>query len=218
MSLHITLLGATGLIGKETLKLLLENPIVSTVQIFVRKPIQIQHQKLVQTTVENFEKLENYWNISHTDVLISAVGSTKSKTKLESDYRKIDLDIPLKGAELALKVGCRKMILVSAVGADEKSGIFYNRLKGEIENKLATLNFESLVILRPSLLIGERTESRPMERFAQIIAPLFDVFCKGKFSIYHSISAKTVAESIERNTVNSILGKHILHYKEIIKT
>jgi len=218
MSLHVTLLGATGLIGKETMKLLLENPMVSTVQIFVRKPIQIQHQKLVQTTVENFEKLENHWNISNTDVLISAVGSTKSKTKLESDYRKIDLDIPLKGAELALKVGCKKMILVSAVGADEKSSIFYNRLKGEIENKLSTLNFESLVIMRPSLLIGERSESRPMERFAQMIAPLFDVFCKGKFSIYHSISAKTVAESIQRNTVNSILGKHILHYKEIIKT
>jgi uncharacterized protein YbjT (DUF2867 family) len=167
MKKSVTLLGASGLIGKKTLLLLLENESVEVVDILVRKTIGLTHTKLREHLVTDFQNLNAEWKVPKTDVLISCVGSTKKKTQIEADYRKIDFDIPVESAKIAQSRGCTSIVMVSAIGANSQSGIFYNRLKGEIEETILSMQFPSVYILQPALLIGERQESRPMEKFAQ---------------------------------------------------
>ncbi len=216
MKKSVTLLGASGLIGKKTLLLLLENESVEVVDILVRKTIGLTHTKLREHLVTDFQNLNAEWKVPKTDVLVSCVGSTKKKTQNEADYRKIDFDIPMESAKIAQSRGCTSIVMVSAIGANSQSGIFYNRLKGEIEETILSMQFPSVYILQPALLIGERQESRPMEKFAQKISPLFDVLCAGKFSKYHSITADKVAISINRAVSNPSPGVHVWQYSELM--
>jgi nucleoside-diphosphate-sugar epimerase len=215
MKKAVTLLGASGLIGKKTLLLLLESESVEVVDVLVRRTIGITHSKLREHLITDFENLSTQWKVPKTDVLISCVGSTKKKTQNEADYRKIDFDIPVKSARMVKSMGCSCIIIISAVGADSQSGIFYNRLKGEVEEAIVSMKFPSTYILQPALLIGERQESRPMEKLAQKISPLFDVLCVGKFSKYHSITAEKVAISINRAVLQASPGIHIWQYNAL---
>ncbi|HYR29538.1 MAG TPA: hypothetical protein VEU30_13790 [Thermoanaerobaculia bacterium] len=155
----VLLLGATGLIGRQVLPLLLEDPSVERVIALVRRPTGVVHPKLTEQPFEI--------NRSHNvDQIVCALGTTIKAAGSEEAFRLVDHDYPILAARLH-RDWARQYILVSSMGADPKSRFFYNRVKGETERDLIELGYPSTVIARPSLLLGSRDEFRFGERIAQ---------------------------------------------------
>jgi uncharacterized protein YbjT (DUF2867 family) len=213
MQKSIILLGASGLIGNEVLRLCLENKNISEVKILVRKSLGIENSKLTEiiTDLKDFDILADK---IQGNTLVCCLGTTRKKTPNLEDYRNIDYGITLKIATIAKQNGVEEVHLISAVGADSKSRIFYNRLKGETEMHLCKLDFKFTTIYRPSLLIGPRHEFRMGELIAQKLAPIFDFFLS-KTNKFHSISYKKVANALVKNIFKEKNKTEILEYSAI---
>src|SRR5258708_2620144 len=157
------ILGSTGLVGGHCLSRLLATSHYERVVAIVRRPLPT-HPKLTQL-VTDFEKLDKLEPCPITDVYC-ALGTTIKKAGSQEAFRKVDYDYPLQLAEWAIRMGAKQFLLVSSVGADPKSASFYLRVKGELESAVSKLPYEAVHIFRPGVLLGERPETRPMERFA----------------------------------------------------
>ena len=214
MQKNVLLIGASGLIGSELVQLLLRDDKIKTVKVFVRKSLAITDQKLIEILVD-FENLEDFKHEFQGDALFCCIGTTRKKTPDLAAYKAIDFGIVLAAATLAKKNQVPQVHLVSAIGANISSKIFYNRLKGEIEKDLLQLNFPTTVIYQPAMLIGKRSESRPAEFIAQKLMPFFDLFLLEKARKYHSIEAKKVAESMLDNLHKPQKGSTFLLYEKM---
>ncbi len=156
-------IGATGLVGKELVKLLLAENRFSTVKIFARRSVGVSNQK-VQEHLVNFDKPEKWKHLVIGDVLFSALGTTlKTAGSKEAQY-KIDHTYQYDVAKAAAENGVPVYVLVSAAGANEHSRIFYSRMKGELERDIKPLPFEHIHIMQPGMLDGDRKENRPFEK------------------------------------------------------
>lgn len=184
--------GASGLVGGFLLDGLLESPLYREVCSLGRRPLPKQHPKLTQRTVD-FARLEEE-TLPAADDAFCCLGTTIKKAGSQEAFRAVDHDAVLAFARAARKAGARRFLLVSALGADKGSRIFYNRVKGETEEDLKAVGFESLILLRPSLLLGDRAESRPGERAAvvatKLLGPLLRPFAS------RPIEATTVARAM----------------------
>lgn len=184
--------GASGLVGGILLDALLEAPQYREVHSLGRRPLPRQHPKLVQHTVD-FARLGGESPPPAEDAFC-CLGTTLKKAGSQEAFRAVDHDAVLAFASAAKKAGARRFLVVTALGADARSRVFYNRVKGETEEALKTMGFESLVILQPSLLLGERAESRPGERVAiiasRVLAPLLRPLAS------RPIEARTVARAM----------------------
>ncbi|MFZ5567030.1 MAG: nucleoside-diphosphate sugar epimerase [Pseudomonadota bacterium] len=161
----VILAGATGLVGQHILKGLLADPTVSAVHSLGRRMPATQHPKLV-THIVDFAALPP---LPPADELYLALGTTIKVAGSQAAFRALDYDANLNVAQAALAAGVKKAGLVSAMGADARSRIFYNRVKGELEDALTQLPFEGLVIARPSLLIGDREVLGQPRRSGEVI-------------------------------------------------
>lgn len=217
MSKNAVLLGASGLIGSHLLPLLLASEAYQEVTILVRRPLNIKHPKLKEILVdfENSNQLQDA--IPNNPVVFCCIGTTRKKVKGDmAAYRKVDFDIPVSIGKIASEKKAESYLLVSAVGADAKSGNFYLKLKGETELALRELQFPSLYLFRPSLLLGNRNESRMGEFIAQkIMGPLSFLF-SGKYSLYKAIEAKDVANAMYIASLLSAPGITECYWKEMM--
>lgn len=186
--------GATGLIGSHCLQALLNDELYAKVVVVTRRPVGLSHEKLREIVVD-FDQLSTVTPGSIDDVYC-CLGSTIKKAGSQEKFRQIDYAYPMALAELGLKNGARRMMLVSAIGADDNSRVFYNRVKGELERDLRKCDFESLHVFQPSLLLGERDEFRLGERVGEIVMRLFQPFFRGSYSKYHAIKGATVAQAM----------------------
>lgn len=187
-----TLVGATGLIGGYLLEELLNDPYFDTVRILIRRPIDITHPKLEKKIVDFNDSDSLLVALSNSDVLFCAIGSTMKKVKGDKDsYRKIDFDIPVKLARFCKMTGCEKFILVSSAGANSKSRNFYQRLKGETDETVKSVDLETIHIMRPSLLLGERKEFRLGENIGKALMTSLSFLIPEK---YKAIQGKDVAK------------------------
>ena len=187
-----TLVGATGLIGSYLLKELLNEPYFDTVRILIRRPIDITHPKLEKKIVDFNDSDSLLVAVSNSDVLFCAIGSTMKKVKGDKEaYRKIDFDIPVKLARFCKMTGCEQFILVSSAGANSKSSNFYQRLKGETDEAVKSVGLQTIHIMRPSLLLGERKEFRPGENIGKAVMTTLSFLIPEK---YKAIQAKDVAK------------------------
>ncbi|RLA63839.1 MAG: oxidoreductase [Epsilonproteobacteria bacterium] len=182
--------GATGLVGSELLKQILDDPDYGRVIIFVRRTTGITHEKLEEKII-NFDELEKYFEFFIVNDVFWCLGSTIKKAGSKEEFRKIDLEYPLMVAKDG-KAYIENFVLISALGADAKSSFFYNRIKGELENKLEALNLKRLIIVRPSLILGDRSESRRSEKIGQMIMPYLNPFIPKKN--WRAIKASRIAE------------------------
>jgi uncharacterized protein YbjT (DUF2867 family) len=160
--------GATGLVGRQVVHALLDDPEYATVTLLVRRPTGMAHPKLVEQVID-FDRLQ-VTALPPVDDVYSCLGTTIRRAGSQEAFRRVDLDYPLAIARAALARGARRFLFVSAMGADARSRIFYNRVKGQLEEALAALPFQAVIALRPSLLAGERTEHRLGERLALKLA------------------------------------------------
>jgi len=214
MHKSIALLGATGLIGSHLLDLLLKDESISSLRILVRRPVETKHPKL-QAMVIDFADLDAFREgIRGSDAVFCAVGTTRKKVKGDKTaYRNVDYDIPVNAARFCAETGVRQFLLVSSVGADSRSGNFYLKLKGEVEEAVKLYEIPSVSFFRPSMLLGKRNESRPMETLAQAISkPLSFLFP----SLYKPIDAANVARAMIAVAKQVEPGVRIYHYPEIM--
>jgi uncharacterized protein YbjT (DUF2867 family) len=165
----VLLLGATGLVGRELLSLLLEDDDVSRVVVIARRASGARHTKLEERVVD-LDKMQEHSDAFKVDQIFCALGTTIKVAGSQERFRVVDHDYPLSAARLGKEQGAKHYLLVSAMGANAKSRIFYNRVKGEVENDITALNYEATTIVRPSLLLGEREEVRTGERIAEKLA------------------------------------------------
>ncbi|MEJ7931822.1 NAD(P)H-binding protein [Ramlibacter sp. AN1015] len=166
----VAVAGATGLVGRELLDGLLHDASVGAVHALVRRPLPHQHPKLAVHLVDFHDPKSVAAALPHTlDEAYLALGTTIAAAGSRTAFRAIDHDANLAVARAAMSAGARRIALVSALGADARSRVFYNRVKGELEDALAALRCDALVIARPSLLVGDRPAlgqpERPGERW-----------------------------------------------------
>jgi uncharacterized protein YbjT (DUF2867 family) len=214
MTKSIIILGASGLIGQAVLNQALENSQIEHVKILVRKSLLLKHPKLTEV-ITDFKNLNDLEMLVNGDALICCLGTTRKKTPNLQEYKAIDFGLTINIAQLAKKHNVQQVHLISAIGADSKSNIFYNRLKGETEQALINIDFPQTIIYRPSLLIGKRNEFRFGELVAQKLAPIFDFFLIGEMKKYHSVSARDVAKAIICKILMKVQEIEIIQYREI---
>lgn len=216
MPISIVIIGASGLIGNEVLRLSLENQEIEHITILVRKTLNLNHPKLKEV-ITDFKNLADIEAIVNGDTIICCLGTTRKKTPNLAEYKMIDFDLTVNLARIAKQQNVKQLHVISAIGADPKSKIFYNRLKGETEQALIDLQFPQTIIYRPSLLIGRREEFRFGEFIAQKLAPLFDFLLIGSLKKYHSITANKVAIAVLKRVLSNGTKIEILEYQGLIQ-
>jgi uncharacterized protein YbjT (DUF2867 family) len=191
----VLLAGASGLSGGCALEALINAADVSRVVAVSRRPLQRDHGKVANRIVQ-FGRLESQLQGTRCDVALSCLGTTIRQAGSREAFRAVDLDTVLSFARAARACGARRLIVMSSAGADPRSRNFYLRTKGEMEEELEGLGFESLDFMQPSVLLGWRAEMRPLELAARLLLPLLNPLLLGRYSVYRGIPARTVAAAM----------------------
>lgn len=153
------LIGATGATGKDVLQLLLKDESFTQVDVFVRRKLEINHDKL-NIHVIDFEKPEQWRHLVKGDVLFSCLGTTLKSAGSKDDQWKIDYDYQYQFAKVAKENGVSNYVLVSSSGANPKSNIFYTMMKGKLEEAVKALNFSKITIFNPPILERKNTDRK----------------------------------------------------------
>lgn len=214
MKTKAIIVGASGSIGSSVLQQLLVNDEYTEILVLVRKNLNIQHPKLKQLVL-NFDEINKYAAQITGDVVFSCLGTTKSQTPDEAEYKKIDYQYPLDVAWIAQTNGAKSYHLISSIGADKNSSTFYIRTKGEVERDLKAVPFESIHIYRPSLLDGERKQKRTLEKISNAIMHLVNPLLFGGLKKYRSIKVETVARAMIRNAKTTQKGVFVYESDQI---
>lgn len=209
-------LGSTGLIGSQVLNQLLSDDAFTKVRVLVRRSVNITHPKL-EVSVTDFNNYSDYQTkLGKGDCIFCCIGTTNAKVKGDkAEYRKIDFDIPVNAARFGKEAGFQQFLLVSAVGANSKSSIFYSRLKGEVEEVIATFQFKSFHIFRPSVLLGKRNENRLGERIGKVLFTIFSFLIPSK---YKGIKDVDVAKAMINAAKEGREGMKVYYYEDMIKS
>jgi len=177
--------GSTGLIGSQLLELLLNDSAYSKVIALSRKPLSISNPKLENVVVEASDFKDH--SAFKADDVFCCLGTTIKQAKTKEAFRKIDFDYPLTLATIMKANGATQFLLVSALGADKNSRIFYNQVKGEVEEAIGAVGISAYHIFRPSLLIGPRKEHRSGEDAAKVFYKIFGFIIPAKYKGIESI-------------------------------
>ncbi|MEB0261677.1 MULTISPECIES: NAD(P)H-binding protein [unclassified Mucilaginibacter] len=208
MAYKAIIAGASGLIGSNLLNILLEAAEYSEVLVLVRKELPLKHKKLVQLVI-NFDDLGKFADTITGHAIFSCLGTTKSQAPDKEQYRKIDYAYPLQLAQLAKQNGVEQFHVVTAIGADKNSPVFYTKLKGELEDALQRLGLKTLRIYQPSMLMGERERSHWLENLATGLFKIIDPLLIGGLKKYRSIKGSTVAYVMFKKSLESATGTFI---------
>jgi len=208
----VNLIGATGLVGKALLYQLLDNKDVKLVRVFARRKCGISHPNLEEHLVD-FSHTESWQHLLTGDVLFSALGTTLKTAGSKAAQYRVDYTFQYDFARIAAGNGVPSYGLVSSAGASSKSAIFYSKMKGELDDAVQLLPFRQCLILRPSILSGEREQSRPAERIANATMQFVTRFA---FRKYRPVSGDIVAKALINSLLfNSIPGNQIAELDEI---
>jgi len=216
---NILLAGSSGLVGSLALKNLLADSDVGKIILVSRTKQDISNDKILQI-IGSLDLLDTVnlsdYGIEHIDAGLCALGSTIKKAGGKEAFKKVDKDFVENVAIFAKKFGAKQFAVISALGADPKSSIFYNQVKGEMEEGLKKLNFSKLTIIRPSLILGERKEVRSAERFFIKISPFLNASLIGPLKKYRGIEAKKVASYLSGSVHKKTSGVIILENAQLL--
>lgn len=208
------LFGATGFIGSHLLQDLLNSPDYSRVIAAARKPLAVGHPKLT-VLIGDLASLPALKPQLVADEVFIALGTTRKHTPDLAAYYKIDHDYPVVAAEIAKANGARSVFLVTAVGANAASSVFYVRTKGEVERDILALDFEHTHIFRPSMILGERDEDRPRERLIIAVWNVINPLLVGPASPYRGLTGNDIAHAIARAAQHQTEKVRIYQWKEM---
>ena len=204
------LAGATGLVGGECLRLLLASSAYSSVIVVTRRSLGLaagSAPKLREVVVD-FAGLERVREQLQADHIFCALGTTIRKAGSQAKFREVDFEYPRHLAELTLAAGATHFSLVSALGASSASRVFYSRVKGELEDALRAMPWPGLALLRPSVIAGDRQESRPVERITEHLL---------RFAprAWRPVPARDIAAAMVATALEAGQGTRILESAEI---
>jgi uncharacterized protein YbjT (DUF2867 family) len=213
MSSKVALLaGASGLVGKELLTFLLNEPSYSKVIVLVRRPLAILHPKLVQYEVDfsttGFEN-DKVKNLS-IDQAFCTLGTTIKCGGTRAAFRQVDQQFVVNVAQMVKDNGAELFCVVTAMAANSDSMIFYNRVKGDVEKELQQLNFKFLASFRPSMLVGDRLEQRFAEKLGSVFLTVFDFLIPKNYKV---IAVKKVALAMLGYAKDPVIGFSIIPSK-----
>lgn len=203
---HILILGATGQVGGELLKLALADPRVDRVTAPTRRPLEPQ-PRLLNPIIDfgNLPETAEWWR---ADIALCALGTTLRQAGSRAAFYRVDHDAVSDSAQRLRAAGTPVLGLVSSLGADPTSRIFYLRVKGETERDLVTLAFPSLVLIRPSLLIGgPRADGRPLEAAGLFLGKWVSGLLPRR---YHAVRTQAVAQALYEACADPKTGVHII--------
>ena len=208
----IALFGATGLVGRECLTFMLDRPEFSRIVVLVRRPVRFDlappHQQKLAVHVVDFDRLASYASLVAVDQILCALGTTIRKAGSQEAFRTVDFAYPAEIARLGFERGAHHFLLVSALGANARSSVFYNRVKGELEDAVLALPYRAHTIVRPSLLIGERKEVRLGEKIGEKLAFLAP-------RKYKPVPARDVARSLVNAAAADRSGVSLIESQQI---
>jgi len=208
------IVGASGLIGQHCLQALLQDSVYTQVKSLVRREMSTQHDKLQQHVVD-FEDLKSNKDLIMADDIFCCLGTTIKKAGSKERFRQVDYHFPLETAKLALENGAKQFLIVTALGANSNSNIFYNQVKGKVEESLAALHYTTLQIFQPSLLLGDRQEKRTGEKIGQILFNALSFLFVGPLKKYKGIEGKVVAEVMVHQAKKDLQGAYVHNSEEI---
>ena len=203
--------GSTGLIGSLLLPKLLASLEYERVVAVTRRPLSISHPKLANPT-SDFEHLGQLGQQLAVDDVYCCLGTTTAKAGGQAGLERVDYHMVLDLARAARAAGASQFLVVSAVGASLRGPAFYSRVKGRMERSVAEAGYATVHILRPSLLLGARQESRLVEDVAQKLSPLLSPLLRGRLSQYQPVQAREVAEAMLALALRPASGVHVHHY------
>ena len=190
--------GATGLIGGQLLTYLLVNDQYQKVIAFTRDELPI-HPKLIQLKIDG-EKMGELDSGSRVDDVFCCLGTTMAKAHTKEKFYFVDFTLPYLLAKNSLQHGAKQYLLVSALGANKQSSIYYNQVKGAIEEAISNIGFETVHIFRPSLLLGPRVEKRSAEDAAKFFYRIFGFLIPRNYKAIDSVKvAKAMVHFASQN-------------------
>lgn len=203
--------GASGLVGGECLQRLLASEAYAKVTVVTRHSLgpAAMHPKLREVVID-FGQLDSIKAELRADHVFCALGTTIRKAGSQAKFRQVDFEYPCHLAELALRNGAKHFSLVSALGASSKSRVFYSRVKGELEDALRAMGWPSLCLLRPSVIAGDRRESRPLERLSAALLRFGP-------ATYRPVAASEIAAAMIATAQREAAGVTILESREILR-
>lgn len=209
----ILVAGASGLVGGELLRRLLADADGPRVAAVVRRPLELGSPRL-HVVVAEFDRLDRT-DLPRAGTAFCALGTTMAKAGTEERFRAVDLDAVVAFARAARRAGATRFLAVSALGADSRSRVFYNRVKGEAEQALREVGFDGLALLRPSLLLGTRSETRPAERVAAVVTGFVPWGLAGPLSRWRPVPADAVAAALLAIAGGELHGVRVVENDEI---
>lgn len=186
-------IGGTGMVGTQLIKQLVMNGDYSEVVSLVRRRSGFSHHKLNEQLID-FDKPQEYKILIEGDVLFSALGTTRANAKSKDAQYRVDFEYQFEVAKIAAQQGIKKYVLVSSAGVNANSGNFYLRMKGQLDDAIQLLGFETTSIIRPGQLDGNRKEKRTGEKIS--LAIMYFINSIGLFRKYRPIKASEVARAL----------------------
>ncbi|MCB1308272.1 MAG: oxidoreductase [Leptospiraceae bacterium] len=204
-------LGASGMVGGFLTRFLLDNPSFRRVVLLVRRSLPVESRKLKQIEVDFAQPgaLEEHQRYFRDADVFCCLGTTIKKAGSKDEFERIDYGIPYIVGQIASNADARAVHVITAMGSNPDSKIFYNQVKGRLEKDLSALNLKALHIYRPSLLNGKRLESRPAEEIGNLVAGVFRFAFIGPLKKYRPIAGEDVARCMERIALMGATGRHI---------
>lgn len=203
------IIGATGLTGGILLQQLLQDERYGKIKLFGRSSVAVKSRKIEEHLVDLF-KPDTFKDQFTGDEVYCCIGTTKKKTPDEKTYEKIDRGIPVDAAILARKNHIRTFSVISALGANKDSKIFYNRIKGQMEAEVLAQDIPNTYIFQPSLISGNREEYRTMENLAGKVMKVIKPIMEGPLKKYRPIHPETIARAMIKVSNEGYPKQHII--------
>jgi uncharacterized protein YbjT (DUF2867 family) len=189
------LLGATGLVGGFCLERLLADPTYTEVHVVGRRSLELRHPRLIEHLID-FDRLAELGALFAVNDVFCCLGTTIRKAGSQEAFRRVDVEYPVTAARLAAEAGAEQFLVISAVGAEPESRVFYNRAKGEMETHVRQVPLQALWIIRPALQLGPRAERRFGERLAELFFRPLAPLMVGRLRRYRPVEAEMVANAM----------------------
>ena len=202
--------GATGLVGGLLLRRLASGTDYAEVRVIGRRPPAQEHGKF-RFIASDYSDLAAHAASLAVDDVFCCLGTTLRIAGSRPAFERVDYHMVVDLARAARKAGAKKFLVVSAVGASERSAAFYSRVKGRMEAAVSALPFEAVHIVRPSLILGDRQQRRPAEDVAQRVAPLLSPLLLGPLKKYRAIDADDIAEALVTLARGPLKGAQVHH-------
>lgn len=196
------------MVGSALIHQLFKHQQYEQIRSISRRSLHQSHPKLIERVI-SFDRLLNQQNFFEVDEVFCCLGTTIKKAKSKKNFYKVDYHFPIQAAKLAKSAGVKQFLIITAMGANKQSIFYYNRVKGEVEETLRSIDLPSIHIFRPSLLLGDRPEFRLGEKMASLLMKPLSFLMAGPLTKYRAIEAEIVAQAMIKTANRQRFGYHL---------